>query len=189
MNTPQTISGGHVEIQNGSPLKSKVMTTHSRDSHAECTEITYHNDSIVKSSDTETYCQSLDKPQEVQILSIVHPKHGNKFHEEFEIIVRCECLADCVEVIPSSHFCVESDNVTSNSFSSAKPETVAPANILHVSSENNQSSYNNVESEDMKDSVFYTDSDMVIPDLESKIENGVRPYKKNSRGVGLYDNT
>lgn len=197
VNSSEKMSTRHVETQSDSPLESQVMTvkshTHEQsdffifnsNSQAGHIEITFHNDSNVESSDTDSYCQSFDKPREVQILSLGHAEPDSKSYKEFEINTRYDCVADCVEVIPSTHFHVKSNNVTSHSSSYAKPNTVAPVNKFNVLPENEELSHNNVVSEDMRDSVSYINSEKKIPDLEPNTGSDAQSNKENSWGVRI----
>lgn len=153
------VESANVMSESDLPLEPKVVTTQSQalaksamfmfnsDSCAEYVVKTLRSDSNIETLDVKSYCHSLGESYETQILSLAHAEPGNK------------------------SACIESDDVTSQNLSYAKSETMVVDNIIfHMLTNKEKSHHNNMVSEDMKDSVSYTDSEMVIPDLESKME-------------------
>lgn len=180
--SPSYVQPSNVMLQIHIPMMSSIaweVITHSHalaesemsilnsDSHAGYIETTFNSNSNVESSD----------PYEVEILSFAYAKSDSKSQEGYETLTRCNSLADCMEVIPSTHFPVESDDVTSRNISNAKSETLTSGNTFPILTEKEEP-HNHVVSDDMRDSVWYTDSEMVIPDLESKLE--ITDVKENS---------
>lgn len=163
--------------QSHSVLVSKATTTQSHaesemfnlnnDCHVGYMELTFQSNSNVESSDK---IETLVQLSEEEIFSLTHAESGSNLWEESEIFTGNQCFEDCVDVIPSTHFLVEAVDVTSPNLSYAHSETTVPGNIFRMLPENKKPNHNNVVGDDMRDSVAYTDSEVVVPDLESKIE-------------------
>lgn len=177
--------------QSHSPLEPKVMTSQSHaesgmfilnsDSHAKYRGLKFPSDSNVESLDMSHF---LTQPYESQIINLAHAGYGGESHKDSKNITQCICLADCIEAIPSSHFPVEADEVTIHNLK-------VPDNIFRMLPEDTKSHHNKV-NEDTKDStsISNTDSEVVTPDPESKIEtpdikSDAQTNKNNSVGFSI----
>lgn len=153
---------------NGHIAVSEVFVPDSN-SHAGYMETAIYNDFDVESSEIKSYCLSIVKPYEMPLNSLADS--SRKSNKEFEISTPCHSIADSVEVITLTRSLIESDEVATHNLSCSESEIIIPGNIFHTESDKQESYRKNVGSAEKRDNVLYTNSEMVIPDIESDAQS------------------